>query len=372
MNRCRIFALGTVLIAACTTTSDSAAQLELSSKPLLLEYQTGDSGHWNSPTGTIEDDGSVLYRLSGSGDLEIVIVCQLTSGFYTQELLSTTSEWNSIAKVWPYQACPATDMTVPNNDIKITGQMAQAGAVFASDATDSSFTNSWSFEMSVAPGVVDFAATNGTMIALRRDQELKTDFVESEVDLSTEGLALLSSSFALPDILAGETVSTFEGLGTPNNTIVNLPSTASTFSVLPNSISSDGDSYSVSILVSGTGEARTVSGSFLNVVPSSFSLLPVLSPANYSTTMVSAAWGALPDGYTTVGFSYQDSSNTQTVTVSNGWATSHSPTGSSFDSSFPGHMAMYDANPSLSTHLFAIEEISTDPNEMIYTSGLSD
>jgi len=364
--------LAVSLAIGCSGNQSAPLELTLDVEPLVLEYRAGDAATWiRPPKSNAGGSGGVTYELHGNGDLEIVYVCEPNpSEYYSEELDVLSDEWSIVSQSWPYQACGSNPTS--GQTFNVTGEMVQPGSIYAGVAEADSNTGPWQFQVMVAPGNIDLVGIDSSQIAIRRNQPIQGSFVEPTLDLSVEGMPYSSAAFSVSGTEVGETMLTYELYITSNGTLLSLASSPTSVTSLPTGLTLKGDVYSMTVLSYNSTEARGVYGTYPSGIPPSVSLLPVLENISYDLQSVSANWSSLPMPYTTAGFSYQDSSNTQGIEASSGWIAEHGVNALSFDSSFPDNNASYSVVANSSKHQFGVTVVSPGTYSVVYTSGIMD
>ena len=161
------------------------------SSPVFVRYRT-NGGEWREPVDT--GDG---YEISVRDDYELVAACATDTASEVGFIAGLPSEGSTFIPCYPPFA--------GSEPIQVTGTMKQPGRVFIG-AGASGETADWSFTINVAIGTQDLIALDDTRVAIRRDLEVLGPTALDDIDLETEGVALVDRTFAV-DLAADEQLS---------------------------------------------------------------------------------------------------------------------------------------------------------------------
>lgn len=363
-----------IFIVLLSCSSPEAIHLRIPGTPVLVAYRADSGETWKQPTGA-PDGALTRYDVMANNTVEIIVVCVRGSGsYYTQELMTSVADWGSISKFWPSPApCPPGPV---GPTAVVSGQMAQAGAVYLGYTGDSSSMSPWTYQLTVPEGKADIVATDGTVLGIRRDQQIVGDTNELPIDLSTDVEALQAMTLSVSDVESDDSISSFSYLYTDNSTLACLSEGATvTVDVAPGSLLKPGDEQIVDIVTMSTGSVfpifgRGIHGVFSGQPLASYELMPRVESPMYGASSVSASWASLPGDYTMASISYADGVNTQWIAASRDWI-SQFGNSITFDSP-PEFDSIWSVSLTAPAHAFGASRVILEPDVVIYSSDVVD
>jgi len=346
-----------VLLSAC---GDNLSELELIllDRPVYFAYRTSD-GNWREPELTHVRDGEYHYRLILHQEAEIVAVCDRGDGYVnTQQLFLTDDDAGIFASSWPYPSCH-TYSRLPVTS-SLTGSMIQPGRVgLASNQSVLAGSGNWQFHFDVAAGLLDLVALSAERVLIRHDQHVVVgkEFVESIIDLDSEGSLLVSSPVDVSRIDTDEQPAVDATFSTRHGTQIQLQASTKYVTTFPPEVVLDGDIEILSVELSASNSFRTATVLFGASPSLSVQMLPRLDgEINFETSAVSSSWNSLPADYTSITVAYGELMVAQSVTASHEWISRHSASRLTFDENIPHYQTEWNVVPSISQRTFAVEE----------------
>jgi hypothetical protein len=340
------------LATACTTAAaTTTVTVELAdAMPTSIAYRDG-SAKWVVPDPL--PGGSYAahhYQLSVTDDYEIAVgvVSQANKSITAYELLATATDGSGwflgsggafpLAAPGPVSAPTCVEpLTQPGPGYAVSGTMAQLGFVAIGDAcvSNNGFTEPWSFDIGVLPGLADVIAGDnaGSAIAIWRALDVTAPITLPTLDVTTAGQPLAQREFAVTNTGASgdiEPLTSVLTLVTAAHTVASISDPAaeatsdlSMLSIIPDDLLEATDVETLAVTaVDDMGGTRTAT----TTAPGQVSALDLLSPPMIAevTTTDAVTWIAPLDAWTQLvtsimqGFA-QGSGATLTVSATPRW-----------------------------------------------------
>lgn len=285
----------------------------------------------------ISDGTTTTYHLAIDDDFELLLGCDVATGWSAAELFGTYDDAVISIGSWNLPAC-TTRKTSLTGSITVSGKLDTPGAVAIGDQTQELFSDSQGFDLGVVPGTRDIAYTSSFIVGIAHDVELDQPRDVGTLSLARDGRSMLTNEYT-PALVANEQLDAWLTLTTRNGThmtwtIGDLG--AAVF--VPPDVMGYGDVQELHVVTTySTGSRTAVASGFARVAPD-FQFLSIVQPFTWFPDSYTVRWQPIPDFFTSVSarFIENDGSGDITVTASASYLEHRGDNLLAFDTAAPG------------------------------------
>ncbi|MFT3695500.1 MAG: hypothetical protein QM831_20360 [Kofleriaceae bacterium] len=294
----------------------------------------------------VSDGNNTTYQIAIDDDFELLIGCDVATGWSATELFGTYDDAVISIGSWQLPTCNTPTPSPIIGSVSVTGNMTDSGIVAIGDQTQIVTGQTSTFDIGVIPGTRDIAFTAQFIVGIRHDVELERAQNIGTISFALETQPMLTNDYE-PVLVANEGLDSWLQLVTRNGTRLTWPNGDLTSAVfMPPDVMSYGDVQEFHVVTSyATGSRSAVATNFDRVAPS-FQFLSVVQPFAWFPDTYTVRWQPISDFYTTASarFYETDGSGDATVTASATWLQRHGDNLISLDTTAPGFVWPIDAH----------------------------